>query len=77
MDVEDRKPLNSARAPQNPYTVPDPPMDSVYMFRMKRVLYMSISLFGLQKFKFYGVVLRSPHVSHEWFKIGLATCIGA
>lgn len=37
---------------------------------------MSISAYGLQHFNFYRVILQSPHVRHEWFKIGLAATVG-
>jgi len=36
---------------------------------------MGVSAFVLSKFSFYGVILRSPHVRHEWFKVGLACTI--
>ena len=42
----------------------------------QRILYIIISAYALHYFKFYGVILRSPHVRHEWFKIGLAFTIG-
>jgi hypothetical protein len=76
-DVEDRRPLNST-IPNNPYAnaLGEEPIESIYLFRLRRVFYMAISIFGLQHFKFYGVILRSPHVRHEWFKVGLATSIG-
>lgn len=44
---------------------------------LKRLLYVGVSLFGLKHFDAYQVILHSPHVSHEWFKIGLAATVGA
>ena len=43
---------------------------------MKRLVYVGMSLYGLEHFNAYQVVLHSPHVSHEWFKIGLASTVG-
>jgi len=65
--------------PENPYT--GPPRNTLSSFHpftiMKRLGYMGISLYGLKHFNFYRVVLHSPHVRHEWFKVGLASSIGA
>jgi hypothetical protein len=43
---------------------------------MRRLAYGGISLYGLRHFNVYKIILRSPHVRHEWFKIGLASTIG-
>lgn len=44
---------------------------------MKRLTYSGISLYGLiQFFNIYNVILKSPHIGHEWFKIGLASSVG-
>jgi hypothetical protein len=43
---------------------------------LKRSVYMGISLFGLNHLDVYNVIVRSPNVRHEWFKIGLAATIG-
>jgi hypothetical protein len=43
---------------------------------VKRLTYMGASLWGLHLFRLYHVILRSPEVRHEWFKIGLAVTIG-
>jgi hypothetical protein len=63
----------------NPYTSdhapPLLPGDRIVQFG-KRLFYICISLYGLKHFALYQVLLRSPRVSHEWFKIGLATTIG-
>ena len=68
---------NSAQTSPNPYTGPGPNMpENIYLYKAKCLLYMIISLFALQRFNFYQVILKSPHVSHEWFKIGLAGSIG-
>lgn len=42
-----------------------------------RVIWIGISLFGLQRFDAYHKVMHDPNVRHEWFKIGLATTVGA
>lgn len=44
---------------------------------LKRLTYMGASLWGLNHYNAYNVILRSPHVRHEWFKVGLAATIGA
>ena len=62
------------RPVENPYA-DDMPQNRA-LEKLKRLLYMAISHFGLDYFKFYGVILRSPHVRHEWFKVGLAATIG-
>ena len=43
---------------------------------LKRITYSGISLYGLHLFKAYELILHSPRIRHEWFKIGLATSIG-
>ena len=43
---------------------------------LKRMVYMGISGYILQHFNFYRVILQSPHIRHEWFKIGLAATVG-
>lgn len=71
--------VNLGRPVHNPYAGgPDGnlPGDK-YFTAMKRLIYVGISLFGLRHFDAYQVVLHSPHVSHEWFKVGLAATIGA
>jgi hypothetical protein len=59
----------------NPYS-PEILPQSELLNKVSRVLYIIISGYGLEYFKFYGVVLRSPHVRHEWIKVGIATVIG-
>jgi hypothetical protein len=44
--------------------------------KFKRMLYMGVSGFFLHRMNFWGAIVRSPHVSHEWFKIGVAGTIG-
>jgi hypothetical protein len=43
---------------------------------LKRLTYMGGSGYALHRFQAYHVILQSPHVRHEWFKIGLAATIG-
>lgn len=74
MDIEERRPLHaSARASYNDHP---PPRESVYIFRLRCLLYMTISLAGLHYLKFFGACLRSPNIRREWFKVGLASTIG-
>ena len=42
---------------------------------MKRTGYIGGALYGLHKLEAPSAILRSPQVSHEWFKIGLAGAI--
>lgn len=44
--------------------------------KFKRMLYIGVSGFFLHRMNFWGAILRSPHVSHEWFKLGVAGTIG-
>lgn len=65
----------------NPYAAnnhnhPIPPQKQ-FINKVQRILYIVVSAYGLHYFKFYRVILRSPHVRHEWFKVGLALSIGA
>jgi hypothetical protein len=63
----------------NPYTG-DPSSNLLPVYHpfniLKRCAYMGVSFFGLNHFNAYAVILHSPHVRHEWFKIGLAATIG-
>lgn len=43
---------------------------------LKRLIYLGISTYFLHRMNFVGAILRSPHVQHEWFKVGLAGTIG-
>lgn len=43
---------------------------------LRRVAVIAISSYGLRQLNFYNVILRSPHIRHEWFKVGLAGTIG-
>ena len=43
---------------------------------LRRVLYMGISIYGLQYYDTYHTIQHSSHIRHEWFKIGLASTIG-
>ena len=43
---------------------------------LRRILYMCISLYGLNHYDVYHTIMHSSHVKHEWFKIGLASTIG-
>lgn len=42
---------------------------------LKRLFYSTINIIVLRHFNVYHVIMQSPHVRHEWFKIGLACSI--
>jgi len=46
------------------------------MDKARRLSYVAISSYFLHRVSFYSVVTRSPHVRHEWFKVGLVAAIG-
>mmetsp|Transcript_6102 Transcript_6102/g.8731 ORF Transcript_6102/g.8731 Transcript_6102/m.8731 type:complete len:182 (+) Transcript_6102:221-766(+) len=63
----------------NPYsnTMKDPnllPARHPYNI-IKRSVIMGSCLWGLHEFKVYHNVMKSPHVRHEWFKIGVVSSI--
>lgn len=60
----------------NPYTGDGPPPLNAAIDKLKRLIYVAISGYFLKRMAFYEIVMHSPHVSHEWFKIGLAASIG-
>lgn len=62
----------------NPYTGEGPPSAGDLIFdKGKRLGYMAISSYFLfKRMNFYEIVKHSPHVKHEWFKIGLGATIG-
>ena len=74
MDIEGNPLISGRPVVHNPYAPPT--RGSRLFLLLQRGVYMGISLYGLQHFAFFGVLLRSPHVSHEWFKVGLACTIG-
>ena len=43
--------------------------------KMKRAAIMGAALWGLHEFGVYHAVLRSPDVSHGWFKVGLGASV--
>lgn len=72
-DIEGNRPF------PNPYsTIAGPPVPGLYhpINILKRMIYSGISLFGLYHLNAYQAVLHSPHIRHEWFKIGLAATVG-
>lgn len=61
----------------NPYTGPGPDLSGSLLFdKGKRLVYIGISVYILQRMDFYNAILHSPNISHEWFKIGLGATIG-
>ena len=74
VDIEDR----SNTAAQNPYRGPGPATpEQMVLDKLKYTIFMLISGYALiTKFNLLNVILKSPHVSHEWFKIGLAGTVG-
>jgi hypothetical protein len=61
----------------NPYTGPGPRQSAgeKAVDAIKRLIYMGISLFFLNKLNAYNATLQSPHIRHEWFKVGLAASV--
>ena len=60
----------------NPYTDNGPPPMPSWADKLTRLIYLSISVFALTYFNFFKVLLKSPHIRHGWFQIGLALTIG-
>jgi hypothetical protein len=60
------------------YTGPGPQMTAgdKAVDTLKRIIYIGVSLFFLMRMNVFRATLESPHVSHEWFKVGLAGTIG-
>jgi hypothetical protein len=78
MDIEGNpliSPSNRGRPIDNPYAS-DARKGNRLFLMLQRCVYIIGSLYGLKHFAFYQVLLHSPHVSHEWFKVGLAGTIG-
>lgn len=66
---------NAATTVNNPYSSQTPSSLGAYhpITLLKRCLYMSISGYVLIRyFNLYNVILQSPHVRHQWFKVALA-----
>lgn len=53
-----------------PSTVPP------YVDKLRRVIYMALSAYALTYFNFFRVLLKSPHIRHGWFQVGLALTVG-
>ena len=66
-------------AVNNPYSNSEPPPILHHWHPvnvLRRCIYMGGSLYGLNYFSAYDTLMNSPDVSHEWFKIGLASTVG-
>jgi len=62
---------------QPPQGIGGPSPTNTPIVQLQRLAYLLIAGGLLHKpFNAYRVVLLSPHVSHEWFKLGLAGTIG-
>lgn len=59
---------------QNPYQEQQPEVLPLYhpLNILKRALYILVAGYGLHKLKAAKAIFVSPHIRHEWFKIGLA-----
>jgi hypothetical protein len=75
MDIEGRPLVDNPYAASSSAPTTSPVLQKIVQ-NLQRILYMAVSLYGLHHFQAYQAVLRSPHVSHEWFKAGLAATIG-
>jgi hypothetical protein len=70
---------NHNTVPINPYSDISPRTKTIadrILGYTKRLFYITISGFILHHFKLYQAIFYSPNISHEWFKIGLASTIG-
>jgi hypothetical protein len=43
---------------------------------LKSFVLIGFGIMGLQHFKVYKTIFRSPNIDHTWFKIGLALSVG-
>jgi hypothetical protein len=75
MDIEGRPLVDNPYAASSSAPTTSPVLQKIVQ-NLQRILYMAVSLYGLHHFQAYQAILRSPHVSHEWFKAGLAATIG-
>ena len=70
---------NTTTSISNPYSSSTPPTplpgDRILTFG-KRCFYIIISFYILHYYHVYDAIFNSPKVSHEWFKVGLASTIG-
>ena len=53
------------------HLAPRHPVNLVYRFSI-----IGGSLYGLHSMQVFHNIMKSPHVDHEWFKVGLAASIG-
>ena len=75
-DVEGRSATTTNPYQQQEEPTP-PPLLYYIMDKLKRLLYLSLSAAALHKFfNFFRVLLKSPHIVHAWFQIGLACTVG-
>lgn len=74
-DIEGARPGD---IPLNPYSGNNAPFNDgdLIAFKLKCVLWMVVGCFFLDRLAFYPAIFHSPHIRHEWFKIGLAGTIG-
>ena len=59
----------------NPYQ-PQPPLPFSLLNIVQRIAILGASLYGLHAMQVYHHILSSPKINHEWFKAGLACCVG-
>lgn len=78
MPAPDIESTDTQRLVNNPYSdgAASQPLPARHPINIiKRCIYMGLSAWGLHKFQVYHTILHSPDVSHEWFKIGMATSV--
>jgi len=85
LDVEESAPLRRRLAtPQNnddmgsrpKFPAPPPGLPARHPLQiLKRSAIIAGTLYAMYEFKVFHNILHSPRVSHEWFKVGLATSI--
>lgn len=66
---------NTRNGVHNPYSEPNP-MENALIDKLWRLFSMIISGYVLMKYNMYNVILKSPHINHEWFRVGLACTVG-
>ena len=75
-DEEDVRPLRSGDTPFSALPPPNVlPARHPYNI-VKRMTYISLSLYGLHVMEVWHQIFHSPRVDHQWFKIGLAVSVG-
>lgn len=80
MDVEASRTqrVGGSSSVRNPYSDSAPAPGSAWhpVSVLRKGSYMGVAVYGLHHYGAYGAIMTSPKVSHEWFKVALASSIG-